>query len=189
MVTATTAPGVPAAHRARPAARLLCMPTAAGSSARPSATAPSCTTRSSRTRATCRPAGPRPRRPGRTGCEPTGTDRLFDFAVGPTSWKHETFPPRVPLTIGRRRRGPGHVRGRHPGASAPRVPRRSRLRDRGAPDAGRGPGGGSGRRSRLRGAAGGRASSSPSSAKRPRAPASARRWGRGPRSPAGSTSR
>ena len=40
--------------------------------------------------------------PGSYRLQPTGTDRLFDFAVGPTSWKHETFPPRVPLTVGRR---------------------------------------------------------------------------------------
>ena len=43
--------------------------------------------------------------PGSYRLEPTGTDRLFDFAVGPTSWKHETFPPRVPLTVGRRLEG------------------------------------------------------------------------------------
>ena len=40
--------------------------------------------------------------PGSYRLQPTGTDRAFDFAVGPTSWKHETFPPRVPLTVGRR---------------------------------------------------------------------------------------
>jgi NAD(P)H-flavin reductase len=40
--------------------------------------------------------------PGSYRLQPTGADRLFDFAVGPTSWKHETFPPRVPLTVGRR---------------------------------------------------------------------------------------
>ena len=32
-------------------------------------------------------------------------DRLFDFAVGPTSWKRWTFPPRVPLTVGHRADG------------------------------------------------------------------------------------
>ncbi|HEY6570180.1 MAG TPA: hypothetical protein VIZ22_07825, partial [Candidatus Limnocylindrales bacterium] len=30
--------------------------------------------------------------PGTYRLQPTGTDRAFDFAVGPTSWKHETFP-------------------------------------------------------------------------------------------------
>ncbi len=43
--------------------------------------------------------------PGSYRLEPTGADRAFDFAVGPTSWKHETFPPRVPLTVGRRAEG------------------------------------------------------------------------------------
>ena len=40
--------------------------------------------------------------PGSYRLKQTGTDRQFDYAVGPTSWKHETFPPRVPITIGRR---------------------------------------------------------------------------------------
>ena len=40
--------------------------------------------------------------PGRYRLERTGTERAFDFVVGPTSWKRETFPPRAPLTIGRR---------------------------------------------------------------------------------------
>lgn len=40
--------------------------------------------------------------PGTYRLRSTGTDRQFDYAVGPTSWKHETFPPRVPITIGRR---------------------------------------------------------------------------------------
>ncbi len=43
--------------------------------------------------------------PGSYRLRSTGTDRQFDYAVGPTSWKHETFPPRVPLTIGRRVNG------------------------------------------------------------------------------------
>ena len=43
--------------------------------------------------------------PGSYRLQPTGTDRAFDFAVGPTSPKHETFPPRVPLTVGRRLEG------------------------------------------------------------------------------------
>ena len=43
--------------------------------------------------------------PGRYRLEPTGTDRLFDYAVGPTAWKRFTFPPRVPLTKGRRVEG------------------------------------------------------------------------------------
>ena len=40
--------------------------------------------------------------PGAYRLQPTGTDRAFGYAVGPTSWKHETFPPRVPLTVGHR---------------------------------------------------------------------------------------
>ena len=40
--------------------------------------------------------------PGTYRLRQTGTDRHFDYAVGPTSWKHETFPSRVPITIGRR---------------------------------------------------------------------------------------
>ena len=43
--------------------------------------------------------------PGSYRLRETGTERQFDYAVGPTSWKHETFPPRVPLTIGRRVNG------------------------------------------------------------------------------------
>jgi 2-polyprenylphenol hydroxylase and related flavodoxin oxidoreductases len=43
--------------------------------------------------------------PGRYLLKQTGTDRLFDYAVGPASWKHETFPPRVPVTVGRRTGG------------------------------------------------------------------------------------
>ena len=43
--------------------------------------------------------------PGRYRLAPTGTDRWFDFVVGPTSWKRFTFPPRVPLTTGRRIEG------------------------------------------------------------------------------------
>jgi sulfhydrogenase subunit beta (sulfur reductase) len=43
--------------------------------------------------------------PGRYRLEPTGQDRLFDYAVGPTAWKRFTFPPRVPLTKGRRVEG------------------------------------------------------------------------------------
>ena len=43
--------------------------------------------------------------PGRYRLETTGQDRLFDYAVGPTAWKRFTFPPRVPLTKGRRVEG------------------------------------------------------------------------------------
>ena len=43
--------------------------------------------------------------PGHYRLAPTGTDRRFDFAVGPTAWKRFTFPPRVPLTKGRRVEG------------------------------------------------------------------------------------
>ena len=104
MVTATTRhaflPPRGARSPPRPAARA----TAAGSSARPSARAPSCTTRSPRP-PTCPTGWTATQAPGSYRLEPTGTDRLFDFAVGPTSWKHETFPPRVPLTVGRRVEG------------------------------------------------------------------------------------
>ena len=40
--------------------------------------------------------------PGSYRLKATGTERQFDYVLGPTSWKHETFPPRVPITIGRR---------------------------------------------------------------------------------------
>jgi NAD(P)H-flavin reductase len=40
--------------------------------------------------------------PGTYRLRQSGTDRQFDYVIGPTSWKHETFPPRVPITIGRR---------------------------------------------------------------------------------------
>ena len=40
--------------------------------------------------------------PGSYRLEQTGGGRSFDYAVGPSSWKQETFPPRVPLTVGRR---------------------------------------------------------------------------------------
>jgi NAD(P)H-flavin reductase len=43
--------------------------------------------------------------PGRYRVAPSGRDRMFGFAVGPTSWKRWTFPPRVPLTIGHRTDG------------------------------------------------------------------------------------
>jgi NAD(P)H-flavin reductase len=43
--------------------------------------------------------------PGRYRLAETGTGRLFDYAVGPTAWKRYTFPPRVPLTKGRRVEG------------------------------------------------------------------------------------
>lgn len=43
--------------------------------------------------------------PGRYRLEPAGEDRFFDYAVGPTAWKRFTFPPRVPLTEGRRVEG------------------------------------------------------------------------------------
>jgi NAD(P)H-flavin reductase len=43
--------------------------------------------------------------PGTYRLRQTGTDRQFDYAVGPTAWKQETFPPRVPITLGRRVEG------------------------------------------------------------------------------------
>jgi hypothetical protein len=43
--------------------------------------------------------------PGRYRIEPTGTDRVFDYAVGPTAWKRFTFPPKVDLTKARRVEG------------------------------------------------------------------------------------
>ena len=42
------------------------------------------------------------RRPGRYRLEQRGDDRLFDYVIGPTAWKRFTFPPRVPLAVGRR---------------------------------------------------------------------------------------
>jgi sulfhydrogenase subunit beta (sulfur reductase) len=40
--------------------------------------------------------------PGHYRVERHRDRRLFDFNVGPTSWKRWTFPPIVPLTVGRR---------------------------------------------------------------------------------------
>ena len=40
--------------------------------------------------------------PGRYRLERRAGDRLFDYVIGPTAWKRFTFPPRVPLTVGRR---------------------------------------------------------------------------------------
>ena len=57
--------------------------------------------------------------PGRYRLERRGDARLFDYAVGPTSWKRFTFPPTLPLTVARR--DPG---GRVSFAEAPReIPR------------------------------------------------------------------
>ena len=43
--------------------------------------------------------------PGRYRLEHRGGARLFDYVVGPTAWKRFTFPPRVPVTVGRREGG------------------------------------------------------------------------------------
>ncbi len=43
--------------------------------------------------------------PGRYRLEHRGGARLFDYVVGPTAWKRFTFPPRVPITVGRREGG------------------------------------------------------------------------------------
>ena len=43
--------------------------------------------------------------PGHYRVTSSARDRMFGFAVGPTSWKRWTFPPRVPLTIGHRADG------------------------------------------------------------------------------------
>ena len=43
--------------------------------------------------------------PGRYRLAPSGTERLFDYAVGPTSWKRFTFPPEVQVTVGHRADG------------------------------------------------------------------------------------
>jgi len=40
--------------------------------------------------------------PGAYRLVPSGRDRAFDYAVGPTSWKRFTHPPLVPLTVSRR---------------------------------------------------------------------------------------
>lgn len=43
--------------------------------------------------------------PGRYRLAHTGTERVFDYAVGPTAWKRFTFPPRVELTKARQVEG------------------------------------------------------------------------------------
>jgi len=43
--------------------------------------------------------------PGKYRLERRAGDRLFDYVIGPTAWKRFTFPPRVPLTVGRREGG------------------------------------------------------------------------------------
>ena len=40
--------------------------------------------------------------PGRYRLHRRDDERLFDYAVGPTSWKRFTFPPTLPLTVARR---------------------------------------------------------------------------------------
>ncbi len=40
--------------------------------------------------------------PGRVRLEHGESERVFDVPIGLTSWKRFTFPPRVPITIGRR---------------------------------------------------------------------------------------
>ena len=70
--------------------------------------------------------------PGSYRLQPTGTDRLFDFAVGPTPGSTRRSRPGAADSRPARRR-PGRVRGRRPGSAEPRVPRRARLRDRRAP--------------------------------------------------------
>jgi len=40
--------------------------------------------------------------PGRYRLERLGGERVFDYVIGPTAWKRFTFPPRVPIAVGRR---------------------------------------------------------------------------------------
>ncbi len=37
--------------------------------------------------------------PGRYRVRPSGDDHVFDYTVGPTSWKRFTFPPLLPITV------------------------------------------------------------------------------------------
>ncbi|HEX8941124.1 MAG TPA: 4Fe-4S dicluster domain-containing protein [Candidatus Limnocylindrales bacterium] len=55
--------------------------------------------------------------PGRYALTERADERLFDFVVGPTSWKRFTYPPRVP--IGRARREGGAVSFGPPETDAP----------------------------------------------------------------------
>jgi len=49
------------------------------------------------------PAGWRTKQePGKYRIEHRDSDRLFDYVISPTAWKRFTYPPRVPLTIGRK---------------------------------------------------------------------------------------
>ena len=57
-------------------------------------------------------AGGTSRRRARTASSKDGDRRLFDFTVGPISPKRWTFPPRVPLNVGRRDGRAGHLRAR-----------------------------------------------------------------------------
>jgi NAD(P)H-flavin reductase len=40
--------------------------------------------------------------PGRYSLSEAGDERIFDYTVGPTSWKRFTFPPRIPLSRAQR---------------------------------------------------------------------------------------
>jgi NAD(P)H-flavin reductase/NAD-dependent dihydropyrimidine dehydrogenase PreA subunit len=58
------------------------------------------------------PAGRRARQaPGRYRLERPAGARLFDYVIGPTAWKRYTFPPRMPLAVGRREGGAVTYRG------------------------------------------------------------------------------
>jgi NAD(P)H-flavin reductase/Fe-S-cluster-containing hydrogenase component 2 len=57
------------------------------------------------------PAGRRAdQSPGRYRLDRPVGDRLFDYVIGPTAWKRFTFPPRIPVTVGRREDGAVSVR-------------------------------------------------------------------------------
>ena len=74
--------------------------------------------------------------PGHYGLVQRGDRRVFDYTVGPLSLKRWTFPPIVPLNVGRR---DGRAVSFEPAAIDPpsaRVPRRPRLRGRRARDPG-----------------------------------------------------
>ena len=119
--------------------------------------------------------------PGNYRLEHARWDRLFDYVIGPTAWKRFTFPPRVPVTVGRRDGGPSRSRPSN-GRRSPRVPGRARLRAGGPRDPGPHPEGRSGGRFRLRRAAVGCVHRGRRVRDRRDRPASAPRWAPVPRS-------
>ena len=127
---------LPAARRPRPPARPAPRRRPARSSARRSARAPSSTTRSAS--AADLPAGwTRPsRRRAATACSRRGTDRQFDYAVGPTVLEALDVPAARPAHHGPPRGRPGRrstptTRSRPASRSSACAPARSRAPDPG----------------------------------------------------------